>query len=189
MESDYAKKITRIIRENQWLMQILNTVQKVGLPDWYVAAGAVRSVIWDYFHGFEKPTPVNDVDVIFYDPYDLSHETEKRIEQELQLQMEDTKWDVKNQAAIHLWYRDVFGYTIPPRTSSIDAIATWSPSSIGARLSNGEIEIAAPNGLDDLCELKFRGNPAYIPNDLFMARVKKRRIQEKWPLVQIIEEQ
>lgn len=169
-------------------MDILYTVQEIRLPDWYVAAGAVRSVVWDFLHGFDTPTPVHDVDVIFFDPNNVSQEYEKEIERELSMRMKDIEWDVKNQAAVHLWYQDAFGYTISPRTSSIDAIAAWSPSSIGVRISDGAITIAAPNGLEDLCEMKFRGNPAYIPNDLFVARVKKRGIREKWPLVQIIEE-
>ncbi len=179
--------ILNIIRGNDWMMHILYTVQRMHLPDWYVAAGAVRSVVWDYLHGFDTPTPVHDVDVIFFDPHDLSNEYEKEIEQKLRMRIQDIEWDVKNQAAVHLWYQDTFGYTIPPRKSSIDAIATWSPSSIGVRISDDEVIIAAPNGLDDLYEMKFRGNPAFIPNDLFLARVKKRRIQEKWLLVQIME--
>ena len=166
-------------------MEILYTVEKMRLPDWYVAAGAVRSVIWDSLHGYDTPTPVHDVDVIFFDLYNLSNKTEKRIERELVLLMDGIEWDVKNQAAVHLRYQDVFGYAISPRKSSMDAMAAWSPSSIGVRISDGELKIAAPNGLDDLCGMIYSGN--YIPNDLFIARVKKRRIQEKWPLVRVIE--
>jgi len=179
--------IQDIIRGNQWLMDILSTVEKMHLPDWYVAAGAVRSVVWDNLHGFTEPTPVHDVDVIFFESNHMDREYEKSIERELKIWRNDIEWDVKNQASIHLWYQDVFGYPISPRKSSIDAISTWSPSSIGVRISEGELKIAAPNGLDDLCEMKFRGNPAHIPNELFLSRVKERRIKEKWPLVQIIE--
>jgi hypothetical protein len=37
----------------------------------------------------------------------------------------DTDWDVKNQAAVHLWYERRFGYAVPPLHSVEDAVATW----------------------------------------------------------------
>jgi uncharacterized protein len=37
----------------------------------------------------------------------------------------ETSWDVTNQAAVRLWYPDVFGVDVEPLTPSADVVATW----------------------------------------------------------------
>jgi hypothetical protein len=48
------------------------------LPDGYIAAGYIRNRVWDHLHGFTERTPLNDVDVVYFNPHDLSEETDKR---------------------------------------------------------------------------------------------------------------
>ena len=33
------------------------------LPDWCLAAGFVRNLVWDKLHDFSSSTPLNDIDV------------------------------------------------------------------------------------------------------------------------------
>lgn len=47
-------------------MQLLTAVASLALPDCYVAAGCVRSLVWDHLYGYKR-TPLNDVDVVFFD--------------------------------------------------------------------------------------------------------------------------
>src|SRR5437899_6635367 len=43
------------------------------------------------------------------------------------------KLDVKNEARVHLWYEDRFGYAIKPYLSSADAIATFPTTATAVR--------------------------------------------------------
>lgn len=188
-ECKYDEKLSEIICSNDWLMTVLRNVQKCKLPDWFVSAGTIRSIVWDNLHGYKKFTPIKDIDVIFYDSNDLSTERERSAEERLNKLMPSEKWDVKNQAAVHLWFKDVFGYETIPLKSSEDGIKRWNSTSIGVRLqSSGEIYIAAPYGLTDLFEMKLRRNSKHIPKEFFRRKVKERRIEERWPMVEIVED-
>lgn len=188
-EVEFRKELKEIIYSNEWLMQVLRNVQEVNLPDWFVTAGTIRSIVWDSLHDHNSNTSISDIDVIYYDPENLSSNCEKRVEYDLSLLMSNVKWDVKNQAAVHLWFEEVFGYKTTPIKSCEDAIKRWNSTSIGIRLEkNDKIFILAPYGLTDLFEMKMRRNSLHIPKDLFLRKVKERRIEEKWPKVQIIED-
>jgi hypothetical protein len=184
---EYYRELTNIIYSNEWLMKVLRSAQKCDLPEWFVAAGAVRSIVWDKLHGYKDSTQISDVDVIFYDQSDLTQERDKKAEAELSSYMPNVEWDTKNQAAVHMWYKDVFGFSIEPILSSEDAINRWSPASIGVRLLlDDSLYIYAPYGLEDLFEMKFRRNQRYIPVNSFLKKVEKSAIKEKWPMAQII---
>ena len=49
MEIRSEEDILSIIREDRWMMDILVTVQGLGLPDWWVCAGFVRGRVWMFF--------------------------------------------------------------------------------------------------------------------------------------------
>ena len=53
------------------MMDVLRVVRQHQLPDSWVGAGFVRRKVWDNLHGFEEPTPLNDIDVLFFNPNDL----------------------------------------------------------------------------------------------------------------------
>ncbi len=61
------KDIIQLIKEDEWMMDILRAVKSLDLPDWWVCAGFVRSKIWDTLHGFKERTPISDIDVIYFD--------------------------------------------------------------------------------------------------------------------------
>jgi hypothetical protein len=37
-------------------------------------------------------------------------------------QDERYRWEATNQAAVHLWYEQTFGFAVPPLTSSADGV-------------------------------------------------------------------
>ena len=67
-----------IVRSTPSLVAALEAARDVDPPDWLLGAGAVRTAVWDRLHGFEPSEP-KDVDVVFFDPADLSPERDKRI--------------------------------------------------------------------------------------------------------------
>lgn len=186
----YEQQLRQIIRSNAWFMAVLRAVYDCALPDWFVGAGVIRNITWDFLHGYPRPTPVADVDVAFFDPADLKREREQAIQQQLCERLPDVPWEATNQAAVHLWYEQVFGYAVAPLSSSAEAIGTWpeTVTSIGVRLLVSDaLEIVAPCGLGDLFQMVLRRNPCRVSLERFRQRVQEKKIQQKWPKVRVID--
>ena len=92
-----------------------------------------------------------DIDLVYFDADDLSAATEEAHEARLRDTFTDIglKLDLKNQARVHLWYPDRFGFAIPPYRSAAQAIATFPTTSaaVGIRPGAEGLEIVAPFGL------------------------------------------
>src|SRR4051812_37532456 len=114
-------ELLEIVRGVPWLMEQLEAARREDLPDWFIGAGAIRDVVWDlrFGSGFD-PARIEDVDLVFFDADDLSHEREVAVEQRL-----GDAWDVKNQAAVHTWFEAKFGAPAAPLVSTTDGISTW----------------------------------------------------------------
>lgn len=183
-------ELERILRSDEWLMDVLQAVRSLHLPEWALAAGVIRNVVWDTLHGYARRTPLDDIDVPYFDPLDLARRREKSAEAELLRQRPEATWDVKNQAAVHLWYPDVFGSEVPAFTSLEDAIShnPETCTSVGVRLEDdGRLEVIAPCGLDDLLHMVLRRNPRRVSLEFFRQRLREKRIQERWPRVLVID--
>jgi hypothetical protein len=189
-EAVYRERLAVFLLNHKWFHSILETVRAVDPPDWMVGAGVIRSLVWDYLHGYTTPTPLNDVDVAFFDPADLRPARDKEVQEQLLVLHPEVPWEATNQAAVHLWYEQVFGFPVPPITSSIDAVGTWpeTATSVAVRLDAYDtLEIHAPCGLSDLFEMVLRRNPRRITPTLFHQRLEQKSILLKWPRVRIID--
>src|SRR5688500_10819624 len=111
MDDDAAQRaeLDAILRANRWFMDVLAVVRVCDPPDWLVGAGVLRSVVWDHLHGYTTPTPLADVDVVFFDPADLRPERDAAVQAVLAAQWPAVPWEATNQAAVHLWYPRYFG--------------------------------------------------------------------------------
>lgn len=165
-------------------MRVLCLVRDLGLPDCWVAAGFVRSRIWDSLHQRSTSPLPQDVDVIWYDSLNASPERDAFMEQVLRARDNAINWSVKNQARMHLRNAD------KPYRSATDAMAHWleTATAVGVRLSNdGIVEIAAPFGLDDLFSLVVRPT-ARFSNDkhsAYLDRIRDKEWQSIWPDLKI----
>ena len=190
LEPRYDQALRNIIYENDWFMKVLKTVRECDLPDWFVGAGVIRSLVWDHLHGYSDGTPLKDIDVAYFDSSNLNPERDENILKLLMEKEPDVPWEVTNQAAVHLWYKEYFGYSVLPLESTEEAISTWpeTATSIGVRLlENDELNICAPFGLEDLFNMKLRRNPKRVTLELFRERIKEKRILQKWPMVEVID--
>ncbi len=171
-------------------MTILRTARRCNPPDWLVGAGLIRNLVWDHLHGYSEPTPPRDIDVAFFDPVDLSPERDKAVTAQLTAVLPSVEWEATNQAAVHLWYAEMFGKTVPPLTSSAEAIATWPETATCTAvrlLPDDSLHIVAPFGLGDLFQMILRRNPAQVTQAQFQQRLRDKQIKQKWPLVNVIE--
>jgi hypothetical protein len=83
--------------------------------------------------------------------------------------------DVKNEARVHLWYENKFGYPIAPYPSVKDAINKFptTATAVGIRPLGSIVEIYAPYGLGDLLSGTVRANTKQITREIFEAKVLK----------------
>jgi hypothetical protein len=187
---DRVDELRAILRADSWLCRVLTNVAALDLPDCWVGAGAVRDLVWDtrFGVGFD-PADIVDVDVVFFDASDLSKEAEARAEGALRAADPSVKWDVKNQARVHLWFEARFGCPAEPLGSAFEGVATWPEraSAVAVRLDgDGEIEVLAPFGLADLLDGVWRRNVARVTDAEWQARLDRKQPGRRWPAVTVV---
>jgi uncharacterized protein len=183
-----ANELQVSLRQNQCLADILERFDEIALPDAWLVAGCIAQTIWNLACGQPAELGIKDVDLIYFDAEDISVEAEAGHERRLRDLFGHLaiKLDVKNEARVHLWYRERFGYAIAPYRSSADAIATFptTATAVGVRRINGEFECCAPFGLADLFGLTIKPNKRQIIRAIYEAKVERwRRI---WPSLTIL---
>lgn len=160
-------------------MEILKTVRTLNLPDWYIAAGIIRNTVWDYLHHYKKRTSLNDIDVVYFNNWNLNKNKDKEIENQLKQLNSKLNWEVVNQARAHLFNERRKAF------SSCDSISMWTetPTCIGVRLeNNNKLTICAHHGFTDLMELKVHSN---TNPRLYKQRMKEKQWQKSWPKLKI----
>jgi hypothetical protein len=176
--------ITDIIAQDPVGMEQLRAARSLALPDWCIAAGFVRSRVWDHLHGIIPPRQTNDIDVLYYDPADLSKAPEQAFEHRLNILL-PAPWQVRNQARMHVWKG------LPQHKSTSDAMTYWleTVTAVGVRLeANESISVIAPLGVDDLLGLVCRPTE-FGRTQLkdYEGRIAQKRWRELWPKVRFVD--
>lgn len=179
--------LTEILKTNKTLWSLLEEVQILGITDYYFGAGCITQTVWNYISGHEPTYGIDDYDFVYFDP-DLSPEAEKAVMEQTAVfaKQYGVKIDTANQARVHLWHKECFGYDILPYTNVKDAISDWmTPSSaIGVRIENDELKIFAPYGLDDLFSMVLRPNKKKVTQEAYEQKTAKWKA--KWTKLEIM---
>jgi GNAT superfamily N-acetyltransferase len=146
-----AKELRSAVLSDPTAAAILERSPSLGLPSWYLGAGAVAAAVWNRDHGFAPAHGVKDYDLVYFDPTDLSAEAEHECARAAHEMFADLPGDIEvvNEARVHLWYEEHFGVVMPPYTSTEGSIATWptTATSVGVRMDDaGEFQCWAPFG-------------------------------------------
>ena len=173
------ENIIRLVEQDEWMMNVLETVQTLKLPDWWICAGFLRSKIWDTLHDFAERTPLTDVDVIYFDSSSLSEKEEKILEEQLSIWMPDVPWSVKNQARMHT----INGFS--PFISAEDGIAHFpeTVTAMGVKINvNKQVVLTAPYGIKDVVQMVVNPTPFFKRelNAKYQERVKKKNWSKTW---------
>ncbi len=187
MRLETKEDILKVVLQDEWMMGILRKAKTLGLPDWWVCAGFVRSKIWDTIYDYTERTPLPDVDVVYFDPSDISEETEKTLEDQLRRLDPSVPWSVKNEARMHL----VNGFA--PFDSAEDAISQFAETATALGLTmtdDSELILTARLGIADAVNGIVRANPCMLASRetaaVYEARIAKKNWHLLWPHLQII---
>lgn len=162
-------------------MDALKLASSLDLNDWCLAAGFVRNLVWDKLHGYDEPTPLNDIDFIYFDPEKLNGD--RGYEDHLK-SITNLPWSVKNQARMHIRNGD------DPYKSTTDAMSYWVEveTAIGANISgDGVVSILAPFGVKALFSNTITINQKRIKRGAFEQRLHDKKWLEIWPKLEICE--
>ena len=152
----------KIIKQNSDLVTILDYIYELKLPNFYIAAGSVFQTIWNYYDNKPLNFGIKDIDIIYYDPINLSKESEQKLEKTIEDYLKKAglnyELDIHNEARMHLWKKDNENKNIDQYKNSEDAIdqSIATVHAIGITKENNEIKVYAPYGLSDIFSKTIR---------------------------------
>lgn len=175
-------RLRAILAREPVVAALLDRLDALGLPQAYIGAGAITQTVWNHLSGQPLAAHRKDIDVVYFDPDDLSAAGEARVAAALAGAAGGVELDVANQARVHLWYPEHFGVSIPPLRSTAEAIATWpTPASAIGVSARG---VCAPLGTDDLFAMVARPNKVHVTEAAYTAKV--RRWKRNWPELTVL---
>ena len=182
---DYGAALRQILSADSLRLAALEAVQELPIPDAWFGAGFVRDAVWDWLHGSSPCAPQNDVDVIWYDRSQPDEAYDRVLEERLWQRMPEVDWSVSNQALMHRHNQD------DPYRCSGDAMRWWpeTATAVAVRMSSsGQIEIAAPYGLDDLFGLRLTPTPMFVEvrRWIFEERVRAKGWMSRYPMLVVV---
>ncbi len=176
------------LRDSPLISDVLDHWDRLDLAACWLVAGAVVQTWWNQVHQFPPTHGIKDVDLVYFEDSDLSEQCEAHNSVRINKLFHrlGVRFDVTNQARVHQWYEQRFGYSIDPYESTEAAIATFptTAGAIGIRPGGSELEAFAPFGFQDLRELVVRPNKVQITASIYAE--KTRRWKAIWPKVNIL---
>lgn len=178
---DLENQIKYWIKDDLERIEALQTASTLHLNDWCIAAGFVRNLVWDKLHKKQSLTPLNDVDLIYFDPTNPNEESDRLLERHLN-SLSMLPWSVKNQARMHIRNGD------SPYSSTCDAMSYWVEieTAVGVRLTKkDEIEMVVPFGVESLFESTITLNTKRAKPQDFYERIESKQWLSIWPKLEV----
>jgi len=177
-----AAQVVRILSMDARRCEILRSVESMGLADCWVGAGFVRNAVWDHLHGYAESTPLNDIDVAYYDA-SANLSQDRLVETRLNASnVTNARFSVKNQ--VHMNERNHHA----PYHGTLDAISRWTEccTCVAARLTGKRLEVFAAFGWSDLFDMIIRPNETSSENCARVrARVSAKGWLQTWPKLRL----
>ena len=189
MYSSLPQALQDALLVNPVISEVLGHWDELALPRCWVVAGVIVQGYWNAAHKLPPLHGISDIDLIYFDPEDLSEGSESREARRINERFAhlNIHFDVKNEARVHLWYERKFGYPIDPYTSAESAIDTFptTAGSVGIRPVRNTIESYATFGFEDLLGLVIRPNKRQVTREIYTEKVARWR--DLWPLLRIVD--
>lgn len=180
--ANHVETLQTLLQADEERMRILRHVSYLALPDCWVGAGFIRSLVWDHGHGLRPQPPAGDVDVVWFGPATGTEDADRLFEAQLRHRAPTVLWSVKNQGRMHKVNND------KPYISTANAMQHWpeTATAVGVRLGKDGIEVLAPFGLNDLFDMVVRPTPAFKERQsVIVERMHNKRWLERWSNLKI----
>ena len=173
------QRIIDLIEADEMRMRALRAARSFDLPDWLIAAGFVRNLIWNSLFG--GGSPLADIDLIYFCPSNLASEIDSMLEEKLFALEPNFPWSVKNQARMHSRNGDT------AYQNTLNAMQYWpeKQTAIGAMLNDNDNIV-----LQHCFDLSFQFNGQINRNpvrstEVFIERVARKGWLNTWPNLQV----
>ena len=168
---------------------ILERLPLLGLPDAWLVAGCLFQTVWNLHSGMEPTAHIKDYDLFYFDAADLSEAAEQEVQARASALFADLPVTVeaKNQARVHLWYEQWFGFPYQALQSARSGIERFLVpcTCVGLQpaAETGTPTLYAPYGLQELYDGILKPNPLCPHLPLFQAKAASYR--ERWDWLSI----
>lgn len=180
-------RFLRDVLSNRCNQAILARWHRLELPDGWLVAGCLFQTVWNLRSGAPAQAQIKDYDLFYFDASDLREAAEGRVQARVDevLGDLDVAVEAKNQARVHLWYPEHFGYPYPRLRSAREGIDRFliPATCVGLRPREDGWEVYAPHGLTLLYEGILGRNPLTDHRPLFEA--KARSYRSRWPWLRL----
>jgi hypothetical protein len=170
--------------------KILERLPLLGAPQACLVAGSVYQALWNALSGRPPAEGIKDYDLFYYDE-DTSYEAEDLVIRRARTLFADLDVliDVKNEARVHLWYKQRFGGDYPRLQRVEDGIARFlvRATCIGLMPQvEGALRLIAPYGTAETEAGILRPNALWCPS-MERFRAKAETYRARWPWLRIVE--
>ena len=188
LEQSAAEPFLDQVRANPINAALIDRLPALALPDCWLVAGCLFETIWNVRTGRPPDEFIDDYDVFYFDDSDLSYEAEDSVIARVSAACANlgARIEVKNQARVHLWYRQRFGHDYPRLRSSTDGIDRFLVEctciAVGCNADVGS-RVYATYGLDDMYAGILRSN-VRNPSAVLYGK-KTGSYQRRWPWLRV----
>ena len=170
----------RDVRTNPNNSAILSRWSQLDLPDAWLVAGCLFQTVWNLMAGRNPEYGIKDYDLFYFDPSDLSAESESKAQAHADSVLGDLGIDIEvaNQARVHVWYPEHFGHPYAQLESVGDGIERFLvlETCVGVRPH----DCYAPFGLAGTYAGTLTANPRMPHLELFTRKVASYRARWDW---------
>jgi uncharacterized protein len=188
-ESPDEQRFLSDVLRNRFNRAILASWRRLELPDGWLVAGCLFQTVWNLRGGRTPEADIKDYDIFYFDPTDLSAQAEHAVQRRVDATLAPlgVAVEVKNQARVHLWYEQYFGFPYPQLSSATDGIDRFliPATCVGVQGTPSGHRVYAPNGLTMLYAGELAPNP--LTRHLPLFREKAASYQKRWPWLRVSE--
>lgn len=178
------REFLALVQADPDIAAMLAAMSAFEAPDLWLVSGVLFQTVWNVLEGRPRGHGIKDYDLFYFDE-DTSEEAEDRWIKRAAAHFAFAPREVqlRNQARVHLWYPKKFGIAYPHLRSSCDGVRQFlmTPCMVAIRPANGEVELFAPVGVDDVFDRIIRPNPLWQGPPRAEYLTKAQRYMQDWP--------
>jgi hypothetical protein len=188
-QEDLRRRFEEIVRNDRDLAHLLFAARDLALPQWRIVSGCLYQTVWNALTNKPTRTGIKDYDLIYFDDSDLSWEAEDQVVRRVDAHISGlpAPVEVRNQARVHLWFKQRFGADYPPLRSADESLTRYASvvHALGVRLeTDGRLDIIAPFGFEDLFGMVIR--PNRVMDNQMSHEAKAARAKTIWSEVVVV---